>query len=85
MDPMILAALYIVLGITLIAVSITPLKCSDKDPKCVKGNSEHKKVYGFISLITGVGFIIAGGYQFYKNYPANKLPTGNKLPAKFYF
>lgn len=89
---MILAALYIVLGITITLLSITQLNsisCSDKDPKCVKDNSD-KKVYAFTSLIIGIGFIIAAGYQFY-NYPSNKALTGSnpltgsKPVAKFYF
>ena len=93
MDPMILAALYIVLGITITSLSITQLNsisCSDKDPECVKDDSD-KKVYVFTSLIIGIGFIIAAGYQFYKNYPSNKALTGSnpltgsKPAAKFYF
>lgn len=87
MNPTILATIYVVLGITFLALSITQFKShscdgndNDKDKKCVKGST---KVMLITSGIIGVGFIIAGGYEFYKNYAGNK-PVAN-VPTKFYF
>ena len=84
MNPTILATLYVVLGITSLAISITQFKnpCDDKDKNKKCGWSQ-SKVMLITSGIIGVGFIIVGGYVLYKNYAGNK-PRAN-VPTKFHF